>query len=133
MSNITTGQIMCIRAMLAKLHLTDQKAAMVSGLTGGRTESLKELSVQEGTLLIRHLKTLDPEEQKADTMRRKIIYLARCMHWETPEGKADMQRIDGWMLKYSHGKKKLSQYQYKDLPRVLDQFEQVYKTFVKSL
>ena len=65
-SKITIGQIKCIGAMMSKLKLQDQKEHMVAGLTFNRTTSIRELTVEEGTQLIRYIKSLDPEEKKAE-------------------------------------------------------------------
>ena len=46
---------------------------------------------------------------------------------------ADGQRFDAWALKSSYLKKKLNQYSYAELPKLVYQFEQVYKHFLKSI
>jgi len=129
----TKGQVACIRTMLAKLHLAADKEAIIAGASQQRTTSTRELSTAEATLLIRWLKSQDPEEVSAEKMRKKIISQARGMGWIAPNGKADMQRLDAWMQKSSYLKKKINQYQYTELPKLVTQFERVYLSFLKGI
>jgi len=131
-NTITPGQIKCIQVMLAKLRLNSQRMSLIHGFSSGRTESLRELHVVEATEMIRYLKSQDPEEKAAEVMRRKIIALAHEMKWEQ-HGRADMKRIDAWMVKSSYLHKKLNQYLYAELPKLVTQFEAVYKSFLKGI
>ena len=133
MEAITRGQLAAIGALMNKLAITtDQKRDMVSGFSGGRCTSSKDLHKVEGMYLIRHLKSLDPEEKKAETMRRKIISMAHELHWQIPgTTRIDMRRVDEWCLKFGYGKKKLNQYLYSELPKLLTQFELgPYRSFI---
>jgi len=128
----TKGQVACIRTMLAKLHLAADKEAIIAGASQQRTTSTRELSTTEATLLIRWLKSQDPEEVSAEKMRKKIISQARGMGW-VANGKADMQRLDAWMMKSSYLHKKINQYRYPELPKLVTQFERVYLSFLKGI
>ncbi|MBS1783172.1 MAG: hypothetical protein JSS78_08900 [Bacteroidetes bacterium] len=127
--------------MIAKLHLQGQKEIIVLGASQQRTTSTKELTSEEAKGLIQYLKKQDAQEQRAETMRRKIISRAHEMRWHTAETKdlprnyrkVDMPRLDDWMLKSSYLHKKLNQYRYSELPALVTQFEQVYKSFLKWL
>ncbi|MBS1740708.1 MAG: hypothetical protein JST88_09225 [Bacteroidetes bacterium] len=118
--------------MMHKLHLAGQKESLIGGASHGRTTSTRELTADEAKSLIQYLKSQDPEEQRAEVMRRKIISLAREMHWMAG-GKADMQRIDAWMVKSSYLHKKINQYRYAELPALVTQFEKVYLSFLKGI
>lgn len=123
-----------IKAIIAKLNISDQEAQdMTQGFSGGRTTHVSSLHLEEGKAMIRHLKSRDPQEKKAEVMRRKIISMAHEMRWELPTGKADMKRIDAWMVKSSYLHKKLNQYQYNELPKLISQFEAVYLSHLKNL
>lgn len=128
----TKAQVACIRTMLAKLHLAADKEAIIAGASNQRTTSTTALTAAEATTLIRWLKTQDPQEAKAETMRRKIIAMAHQMQW-VANGKADMRRLDAWMLKSSYLHKKINQYQYAELPTLVSQFEKVYLSFLKGI
>jgi hypothetical protein len=107
---------------------------MLLGFTGNRTDNISDLYKGEAISLIRHLKETDPEERKAEVMRRKIISRAYEMGWITHNGKIDMKRIDEWCKNFSYLKKKLNQYQYKELPLLVSVFEEkIYKQFLNGL
>ena len=131
-NNATKAQIGCIRAMLHKLQLTGQKENLVAGASQQRTTSISGLTLPEARELIIYLKKQDPEEKSSERMRRKIISLARSMHWEV-NGKADMVSLDAWMVKHSYLKKKINQYKHDELPMLVSQFEKVYKSFLNGI
>ncbi|RYD32241.1 MAG: hypothetical protein EOP86_16160, partial [Verrucomicrobiaceae bacterium] len=60
-----------VSTLISKQHLQSSKADMVSGFTGGRSASSKDLTTDEATAMIRHLKSLDPEEQKAEVGKKE--------------------------------------------------------------
>lgn len=131
---ISKAQYACIHALLNKLHLTAKKEEILRIFSNCRTGSCKELSSYEANAIILHLKSLDPEEVGAEKMRRKIISMAHEMGWRIPgTRKADMQRIDAWMVKSSYLHKKINQYRYAELPKLVTQFEAVYKSFLKGI
>ena len=130
----TKPQIGCIHAMLNKLGLMAQKATLTQSFTEGRSESLSDLTLPEATAFIQHLKRQDPEEQKAEKMRRKIISMAHEMAWRIPgTTRIDMVRLDAWMEKSSIQHKKLNRYQLAELPALVTQFEKVHESFLKGL
>jgi len=88
--------------------------------------------LDEATDMIKHLKELDPENAKADKMRKKILSMAHEMNWRV-NGKVNMKAIDTWCRNYSYLKKSLDRYTYKELPKLVSQFESVYHHFLKSI
>lgn len=133
MTAITPGQLKALNTIVSKLGISkDGKAMMVQGFSGGRCISSKDLLSDEAAMMVKHLKSLDPEEAKADKMRKKIIFLAHEMNWKY-DGRADMKRIDNWCKTYGYLKKSLDNHTYQELPKLVSQFEGVYKYFLKSL
>jgi len=133
MTQINPGQLKALNTLVGKLGIDkESKAVMVEGFSNGRCTSSKELFMNEAADMIKHLKSLDPEESKAEKMRRKIISLAHEMGWKV-DNKADMKRIDNWCTVYGHGKKKLNSYTYKELPTLVSQFEGVYRHFLYKI
>lgn len=138
---ITTNQLRCCQALIKKLALHAQKENIILGFSNQRTTHLKELSSNECNALIAYLKKQDPQEQQAETMRRKIIAIARSMGWQktmvSTDGelrvKADMQRIDAFCQKQGFLHKKLNQYLYHQLPKLVSQFEAVQKDYLKKV
>ena len=133
MTTINPGQLKALNTLVSKLGINkEEKAIMVSGFSGGRCASSKELFSDEANDMIKHLKELDPEEAKADKMRKKIISMAHEMNWRV-NGKVNMQAIDTWCRNYSYLKKSIDRYTYTELPKLVSQFQSVYYHFLKSL
>ena len=138
---LTKNQLMAFNALIHRLGLVEHKAAMVAGATDGRTESSRELYSHEARDLILQLNhqqlRTDDNAEKMQKMRGKIMYYAHEMRWTktNPTGKtvADGKRIDEWMIKFSFDKKKLNAYKYAELPKLVSQFQQVYKAFLKNI
>lgn len=116
------------------MNLRDHKTEIVLGSSNGRTESTKELTLEEAKSLISYLKSIDPDEASADKMRKKIISMAHEMNWRVPgSAKADMKRIDGWCKEYSKLKKSLDNHTLQELPALVTQFKFVYNSYIRSL
>ena len=138
-------QLRAIHALLGDHGLRDDKASIVQAFTGGRTTHSSEMSIREAAALIGHLKSLNPINGRADKMRNKILSMAHEMGWTVPssglqppsphgEGKqkVDMAHVNNWCLAKSYLKKKLDDYEYAELPKLVTQFEQVYKSHLKN-
>lgn len=138
-----------IHVLLAQKKLTDHRHSLISSFTKERTESLREMHHYEAIEMVQYLKGLQPEaqqktqavvtpSQKANRMRRKIIAMAHTMGWsiEHPVSHdlvADMQRINGWCVQYGYLKKPLNSYKLEELPKLISQFETIYKSFLKAV
>lgn len=130
----TYSQIAAIHTLLAKQGLKDDKRDIVRSFTAGRTESVKEMRNEEAAALIGHLKSMDPEEKSADKMRNKILSMAHEMGWRKPgTERIDMDHVNGWMRSKSYLKKDLDAYRFGELPKLVSQFEEVYKSFIKKV
>jgi len=135
METITKQQLKIVNVLVGKLGIDrERKQAIISGFSSGRCTSSAELYKIEAIELIGHLKSMDPEEQRSEVMRRKIISMAHELHWHFPgTNKIDMKRVDGWCEKFGYGKKKLNQYDVKELPKLITQFELgPYRSFINS-
>jgi formyltetrahydrofolate hydrolase len=130
MAEITVPQLRCIKGMVRKLNVDGATVAV--GFSQGRTEHVSELTRDEATEMIKHLKGMDPEEKQAEVMRRKIIGMAytRAGLAQTAS-KEDKRRVvnqlDEWCKQYGHGKKALNSYRYAELPKLVTQYEHVLK------
>lgn len=130
----TYSQIAAIHTLLSKQGLKDEKRDIVRSFTAGRTESVKEMRNEEAAALIGHLKSMDPEEKSADKMRNKILSMAHEMGWrKSGNERIDMDHVNGWMRSKSYLKKDLDAYRYGELPKLVSQFEEVYKSFIKKV
>ncbi len=134
---ITPEQIRAISAACAKMRFDkDTKAAMVESFSDGRCTSTKGLSREEARAMLMKLNDLQPADPAMLKMKNKIFYYAHEMGWVkvNHNGKvvADGARVDDWCLKYSYLKKKLNNYTYAELPKLVSQFEAVYKHFLQT-
>lgn len=138
----TKKQNMMIGYMISRLKLDQEtKEDMIYNLTDARTTRIRDLNETEARHLIKTLTEQAPlPVTPEDKMRRKIISLAHEMRWEISnaerkKGKSqpvDMGRIDGWCIQYGYLKKPLDQHNLQELPRLVTQFEKVYKDYLKG-
>ena len=127
-------------ALEKQLKATGYKADrsdLISDFTGAKCSSLKDLSIDEYNGLIRYMnEQLQPAKKRQDDkdsrQRRKVIALFCNMHYTTPEGKADMKRINDWCVKYGHLHVTLNYYSGADLTRLVSQAESTYKSFIQT-
>lgn len=131
----TAAQNNRIWALVAQAGLSkDDVAALVYQVTNGRTSRSSEMEVREADMLIDNLqqKVGSKAKDTLDTMRKKIISMAREMNWEK-NGRADMQRIYAWVLKYSPFHKPLNDHNQAELAALVTQFERgPYATWLQS-
>jgi hypothetical protein len=55
------------------------------------------------------------------------------MGWKLPGGKADMQRIDQWCMKYGHLHAPLNDHLGADLAKLVTTFKKVYDNYLDQL
>ncbi len=129
------SQIHAILAKMGRANDKEYKRDLVLQYSNGRATSTKDLFYQEANMLIDQLNIAtgkDRDEIKAENMRRKIIALAHKMHWKDGS-KADMQRINNWCINKGYLHKRLNDYNNAELPKLVSQFENVYKSYLKSI
>lgn len=78
------------------------------------------------------------QKQGMHKMKGKIFYYCYEMGWTIFNEKkgrpvVDFKRLENWMLNFSYLKKKLDRYTYKELPKLVSQFESVYKSFLNKI
>lgn len=131
--SITPAQLKCLNTLISKRGIDkDTKAVMVAGFSNNRCTSSKELYYDEAADMIKHLQTLQPHQPEAEKMRNKILYYAHEMNWRNAALKLDMQRVDAWCNKFGYLHKDLDQYEYKELPKLVSQFEIVYRSYLRT-
>ena len=141
MGNLNTDQLKIISTICSVLKICkENKEVMVSGFSGGRCTSSKNLTYEEAHELIKHLRVLSGNQQTAkptDAMIGKILYYAHEIGWTKKNlaGKivADVKRVDEWALKYSYLHKKINVYSYSELPKLVTQFQIFYKDYLSKL
>ena len=136
MQTITGPQLKTIHVLLHKAGMSDKddKQNAILHFTANRTPSSKAMYKEEARALIEHLKAIDNTAVVDDKMRKKILSMAHEMDWrKAGTVKIDMDRVNNWCVKYGYLHKKLDAYTHKELPKLLTQFEGVYKDFINKL
>jgi phage gp16-like protein len=141
MANITKAQIVRLQVLRRELNMSDDLYRdMLMSATDGRTNSSTQLTQKEAFEIIDQLSKLTSKEpDPADKMRKKIISMAHSIGWVTPVAtangpvvKADIVRINAWCQKSGYLHKKLNQYTYAELPKLVSQFQEVYNSYQKQ-
>lgn len=140
MAGVQKWQISRIHGLLSKIGVKDDKeykAELVRQYTNGRETSTTRLSYHEAAAIIKDLESMAPKTQAeiaSDVMRKKMLVYAYGMGIINPAtGKADVSRVDNWCKAYGYLHKGLNEYTYEELPKLLTQYEQVYKSYLKSI
>lgn len=138
MKPINPNKLKAISTLVSKYGISKEvKASMVAGFSAGRCTSTKDLFDDEASLMLSHLQKNDPNREAIERMKGKIFYYCHEMGWTTTgkSGKdvVDMKRLDDWCKTYSYLKKKLDWYNYRELPKLVSQIENVYRHFIQSL
>jgi hypothetical protein len=133
MKPITQAQTNYIRSLLTKLQLLGYVDEVAMAFSNERTTNIHEFTIQEASDLIKQL-TSDNKPDPCNIMRRKIISMAREMGWskKTTTWVADMERIENWCKQYSYLHKQLNDYTFDELPKLVAQFGQFHKEFLKE-
>ena len=136
-NKLSAAQLRCIKAIAGKLKLEDVDA-MVLGFTGMRSGHVSDMTSTEAISMIKHLKSLDPDERRADVMRKKIIAMAYeraglPRNASKEQKQAVVNTLDGWCKQYSHKQKGLNAYTVKELPKLLSQYEIVMEKLIADL
>lgn len=125
----TSGQNARMHILLGKLKLdTEQRHELASQFSQGRTSSTRELTAIEANNLIHQLELqarMGTDEGKLYNMRRKVFSLAHQLGWETPDGKVDRARLDGFCEKRGVAHKPLMQHTVRELAALVTQLQNV--------
>lgn len=122
-----------IYTLFSRAGITDKDTQrdVIAGFTGGRTEHTSQMKPAEAANLVRYLETTARKSPEV-RMRRKIIHLAHLIGWKDKAGKANTARIDNWCIKYGQFHKPLNDHSYKELVKLLTQFEQVFNSQIEK-
>ncbi|SFB80710.1 hypothetical protein SAMN05421780_101565 [Flexibacter flexilis DSM 6793] len=95
-------------AVLCKKNGIDAEAKkqLVSAASEGRAESSDDLYLKEAQSLIKQLVEKTTGElpiTAEERMRSKIISVAHQLRWKLPDGRADIERLNNWCIKYGAG------------------------------
>ena len=138
--NISKEQLKCIATICSKNRIdADSKETIVAGFSNGREVSSKNLTYDEAAEMQKHLQALYGYGNVKTTVAMVGELLSNCheMGWvkNNPQGKkvADMARLNLWAKKFSYLHKAVGDYKHDELPKLVTQFEAVYKSFLNRL
>lgn len=108
---------------------------IIEDFTEGKKSGLTQLNVHEYRELCDYLQRgFDVAiTDRKNQMRRKIIALFHKMNYKLPNGRADMDGIQAWSVKYGKFHKTLNEHDYDELIQLLTQVENVYASYIKTL
>ena len=152
MNEITKQQITAIQTIINKdVNLKAAKEDIVMEVSKGRTVSVKELTFPEASELISALKKIQPakkvdNDDPCHKMRGKILSHAHELGWHkkdkhgvtirdpaTQKAKIDFDRVNDWCVNFGYLHKRLDKYTYEELPKLVWQFQQAYKNYLKNI
>lgn len=124
-----------LHTLLGKLGVEkEQKEELVFGFSGERTISSAELTMQECYSLCNHLQgMIYASDDRADVMRKKVLSICHEMKWKLESGKIDWEHLNDWLMKYGYLHKSLNEYKEKELPKLVTQFENLLRDYLKKL
>lgn len=128
---ITDTQKKQMHTLLNKLGLVAYKQDLMDEacIDGRYPTSSKELYEVEADAIISILKNMQDD---CDKMRKKVIGCCRECGMNV-SGRADMAAIYAWVLNYGHAKKHLNKYNYNELVKLVNQADQMKKSYLQKL
>lgn len=138
MNMITKAQIIRIHILLNELGFQndkDYKASLVREFTNGRETSTTGMRYYEADELLKALAAAtyqNPKLVASDAMRKKILHYAHNMGYVV-NGRVDVKHVDNWCKSHGYLHKGLNEYTYEELPALVTQYQNVYKSYLKGI
>lgn len=133
MQTATKPQIAKIHVLLSNLGITEQKAEIVYNLSNGRTESTKELFIEEARRLISNLSEYDPKERQKSLIF-SLAYQAGIIYGSSSDDKKiNAAKLNLFLKNRGAVKKELNTMSYNELVKIHRQFEAIVKSTQKSI
>lgn len=147
MRDITKVQISQIHAILSKFNLMDDKRRIISEISNGRTESTTALTFQEAQNWINAMnkaiqRPVQKKENPGQKMINSVIAMAREMGVITRQQvvkpgvglvwESNYDRFNKWMLESSCLKKRINDYTYEELNKLVSQYKAIYADWLKK-
>ncbi|TZF81802.1 hypothetical protein FW774_17245 [Pedobacter sp. BS3] len=141
MIHSTKKQNAMIGYLLNRLKVdSETKEELIYTYSDGRTTHISQLTGTEAAAVIQMLVNgAKLPETAASRMRRKILSLAHELGWKTTEKnaagkyKVDIKRVNNWCKQYGYLHKPLDEYTADELPRLVTQFENMYRKHLNAM
>jgi len=132
MQNATKPQIAKIHVLLSNLGITEQKIEIVYNLTNGRTQSTKDLTIDEARRLITSLAEYDPCERQKSLIF-SLAYQAGIIYGSTTDDKKmNTAKLNMFLKERGAVKKELNAMNFSELVKTHRQFEAMVKAVKAS-
>ena len=132
MQNATKPQIAKIHVLLSNLGITEQKIEIVYNLTNGRTQSTKDLTIDEARRLITSLAEYDPCERQKSLIF-SLAYQAGIIYGSTTDDKKmNTAKLNMFLKERGAVKKELNAMNFSELVKTHRQFEAMVKNVKKT-
>lgn len=105
--------------------------SLVLQFTNGRTERTSLMLQDEAKELTNALQRM--VDDPGDKMRKKIIHYAHLVGWKDASGKADINALNAWCIRYGMYKKPLNDHNIEELSNLVSQFERVFKSYLNNM
>lgn len=135
---IEKAQIIRMHTLLTALNMDEYKHTLMNSFSsdGRDVTSSKQLYYDEAYDIIKYLSDLqrntDPDFITCDVQRKKIISCFRQMGYVKGE-KADMKRIEAWVLKSGFKHEPLNSYTKAELPTLVSVVEKMLKAHLNKV
>jgi len=133
MENITTPQLIKVKTLMSKMKLLPFSKELAYSFTDGRTDSVSKMYGHEAWLLIKHLDDDGKEPTPKEKMQRKLLSMAHEQGWKLYGGKINMEKVNGWCVKYGTLHKPFNAYTETELPALVTQFESMYGKYLNRV
>jgi hypothetical protein len=132
MKTINKEQLKKLHVLLGRLDWMDDKKNIVEQITGGRTQSSRELTFDEAKYLLQQLSEYDPAE-RMKSLIFSLAYRAGIIYGSSEvDKKLNTAKLNMFLKERGAVKKELHQMTYPDLVKTHRQFEAVVKNVGKS-
>lgn len=140
---ITRSQLSAFYAILSERGLKDDKDDIVRQISEGRTTSAAALTFNEAQQWIKAMNARPTKEDPRKRMVNHIIAMAteigfvKWVQKVDTNGQLKMVRnyadLHTWILKYGYLHKKLNDYSYEGLPKLVTAFKNLYLDKLKNM
>lgn len=129
---ITGPQLVKLHTMLSKLGQLEHKKEIIAHYTGGRTDSSRELTMDEARDLISQLSANDPRQRHIKAIWM-LAYTAGIIYGDSAEdGQINAAKLNLFLRQRGAVKKALPDMSLEEVKKVHRQFEAIVKNNAKT-
>lgn len=123
MKTITKAQLKMIHVLLNELSIMDRKPDLVYSFSNGRTESSRELSLQEAKEIIEFLKNAEENKRLINRIWHIAYELKIIVSGDKNEMSMNAAKLDAFCKQRGSVKKSIREQSINELKKTIKQFE----------